>query len=234
MHILNDTEIISLCHETSQGAIDPNSQHFQVGQLPGTQHHPRQTFCADLPFCTFRFTCYVQNKLSPMRGNQTIRHVIPSRFSLQRRFTLSSSVRDDLSLLIPIQKLGFKISQLYKFRKNAGYTLGGRRIIDIKYYFRIIWLLIGIIDAGKILDLSFVYKLVETLDIALATHLDGALDVYLDKILYLPARPFTRLTIRSNGSRDTHNAITCEQAGYKCYALDVGIPVLATKPKPLA
>src|SRR5207247_5670249 len=147
---------------------------------------------------------------------------------------LSRSARSDLSSLILIKELMFNISQCYKFSKNAGYTLIGRLFVGLNHHIGMIWLLIRIIDTGEILDLSLVNELVEALDVALATNLDGALDIHLDKIPYLPARPFTCLAVRSNGSRDAHNVITCEQASYKCNALDVGIAVLAAKAKPLA
>src|SRR5438270_11147778 len=133
-----------------------------------------------------------------------------------------------------VRELRLKIPQFYELSKNAGDTFSGRLFVGLHHHFGMLWLLIGIIHTCKILDLSFVNKFVEAFHVALTANLDGALDVDFDKIPYLLACPVACLTIGSNSSRNADHAIACEQAGYKCNALNIGIPILAAKAQSLA
>jgi len=95
-------------------------------------------------------------------------------------------------------KLRCRITKFYEPGKNMCHTLLGRLFVSLNHQFRMLRFFIWVIDAGKALEFSLVNTFVEILDISLTAHLDGTLDVYLNKIADLFACPFASFTVRGD------------------------------------
>src|SRR5262250_1948663 len=83
----------------------------------------------------------------------------------------------------------FEVAQLFQFGKNASRAPFNRLFICFNYEFRLLWLLIGIINARKSLEFPLISEPVQALYIALATDFDGALDIHFNKVSNLLACP---------------------------------------------
>src|SRR6202022_4360917 len=83
----------------------------------------------------------------------------------------------------------------------------------------------------EIFDGTCISKLVQALDITLATNFDWTLDIYFDKVANLLACPLASFLVRSNRSGDTDDIIAREQATDKGDALNVGVAILTAKAK---
>ena len=65
--------------------------------------------------------------------------------------------------------------------KNDLYFLFKRHFVSIEMNFGILWRLIGIVNAGEVLDLTCPSFLIKTLRVAFLSHGQRAVDEYLDK-----------------------------------------------------
>src|SRR5437660_9114812 len=98
--------------------------------------------------------------------------------------------------LIAIYLFRSKVTEFFQLGKDLLYTLLGRLFICLDNYPGIFRLFVRIIYPCEVFDFALVNKLVETLDITLATDFQRALDIDFEKIADLLSRPLASFTIR--------------------------------------
>ncbi len=106
--------------------------------------------------------------------------------------------------------------------------------VGLHHQFGMLRLFVWIINTCKVLELACVSQPVETLHIALATDIDGTLDVHLNKIADLLAGPSASLAVRGDGGGNAGYSVAREQATDKSDTLDVRIAIFAAEAKPFA
>src|SRR5919108_3319612 len=94
--------------------------------------------------------------------------------------------------------------------------------------------LVGVGDAGELLDLPGPGLRIEALDVAPLALLHRGLDVRLDEAaVHLRSRLVPDLAIRRDRSRDHGNLVARQQIGDESHPADVRVPVLLREPEPL-
>src|SRR5216684_455131 len=122
-----------------------------------------------------------------------------------------------------------KIAEFDQFGENSRYAFLDGLSMRLNHQIGVLWLLVGIIYACKMLDLALVHQFVQPLDIALAANFQRALDIDFHEIANLLTRPGPRLAIGSNGGRDAEHAVTRQQLRDIGDTLNIGIAVFATE-----
>src|SRR5579884_3458033 len=140
----------------------------------------------------------------------------------------------DNFLILFARLFRFEVAKLFQSGKDAGDALFYGLFIGLNDQFRMLRLLVGVIDAGETLDFALIYQFVQALDIALAADFDRAFDVDFDEIADLLARPLTSLAVGRDGGRNTGHTVARQQAAHEGDALDVGIAILAAEAQALA
>src|SRR5579884_322757 len=140
----------------------------------------------------------------------------------------------DNFLILFTRLFRLEVAKLFQFGEDAGDALFYGLFIGLNDEFRMLRLLVGVVDAGETLDFALVHQLIQALDITLAADFDGAFDVDFDEIADLLARPLASFAVGRDGSRNTGHAVARQQAAHKSDALDVGIAVLAAEAQAFA
>src|SRR5215207_2778905 len=90
--------------------------------------------------------------------------------------------------------------------------------------------LVGIRDAGELLDLTRKSPLVEALHVALGTHLQGCVHIDLDEVLpYRAPDLVAHLLKRRDGRHYDPDPVSGQEIGHEPDPQDVGVPVLAAE-----
>ena len=103
----------------------------------------------------------------------------------------------------------------------------GRLVLGLDHQLGVLRRLVGVGDAGELLDLAGAGLRVEALDVALLADLDRGLDVGLDEAaVHHLARLVADLAVGRDRGGDHRHAVAGQQVGDERDAADVGVAVL--------
>ena len=96
---------------------------------------------------------------------------------------------------------------------------------------RVLGFLVGVGDAGKVLDLPGKCFSVHPFHVPLGAHLHRALDVDLDELADLSARLGSPLPVGGDKRAEDRYAVAGEQFRHERHPLDILVPVLLAEPQ---